>query len=180
MRLVLDLGWPPGPGYPIPSRQHVTKERYQCCNLDRYIIRISSLRAIEWAIQRLNSPNIDVDIINRSISWHGTRDLFMGRDETRSLWDGSSWSRPGSMPGPGSDEILMRWDLPSRSRGQPIWIIRLNEISIEHEFKKRMDSCFLWLNISLFFTWLASVEITGSAIQSSKELKINKEFETFE
>src|SRR5947207_15990396 len=38
------MGWD-GTGIPACPGQHVTKERYQCCK--QYIIRISSLRAIE-------------------------------------------------------------------------------------------------------------------------------------
>src|SRR5205814_10572305 len=50
----------------------------------------------------------------------GTKFFFMGWDGTKSLWDGSSRSRPGSMPGPGWDKVLVGWELPSRSHGQPM------------------------------------------------------------
>src|SRR5947207_5679214 len=48
----------------------------------------------------------------------GTKFFFMGWDGTKSLWDGSSRSRPGSMPGPGWDKILVGWELSSRSHSQ--------------------------------------------------------------
>src|SRR5947207_11914010 len=93
----------------------------------------------------------------------GTKFFFMGWDGTKSLWDGSSRSRPGSMPGPGWDKVLVGWELPSRSHGQPIEyqvisfdltnILIIFQVYINHALHDLVDDfCIVYLDDILVFS----------------------------
>ena len=49
-----------------------------------------------------------------------TKFFFMKWDGTKSLWDESSWSHSDSMPEPEWNKVLVGWELPFWSHGQPI------------------------------------------------------------
>src|SRR5204862_416631 len=66
----------------------------------------------------------------------------MGWDGTKSMWDGSSRSRPGSMPGPGWDKVLVGWELPSRSHGQPIFLAKNLSNSVQ-DYTLYLDNLFI-------------------------------------
>ena len=64
-----------------------------------------------------NGTRFSWDEMNRTRTealslWNEIKFFLVRQNKIKSLWDESFWSHPGSMAGP-------RWELPSRSRGQP-------------------------------------------------------------